>query len=119
MVKEEVDKNKEPTDKAEDRAETILGFVKYVFELFSRQNEINIKILSRQNNFSDFILEQGKMMLENGKFISNQYESIHEHGKFITIVTKAIMELEGKNKILEKEVNLLRKELDQLKSQGK
>lgn len=46
-------------------------------------------------------------------------DAIIKQAEFIQIAYKAIVELQDKNKILEKEVALLRKELDQLKAQGK
>ncbi len=96
--KKEIDKNKESTDKAEDRDEPICSFEEGVIDFLKGQCEIDTEIFTKFNMARDAIIKQAE---------------------FIQIAYKAIVELQDKNKILEKEVALLRKELDQLKAQGK
>ena len=99
MIKEEIDKNEESTNKAEDGDETICNFEEGVFVALKCQAKINKKISNAVNKTTD--------------------DFLIKHNDFIQKAVEAIMELEDKNKILEKEVDLLKKELDQLKNQGK
>lgn len=109
MIKEEIDKNNESTSKFGDKSQATPKFIEGIKKLFEMilnfQAENNVEILKKIKMVADFAVEVAK--------------STQEYGNCIKIVFKAITELENKNKILEKEVNLLKEELDQLKNQGK
>lgn len=109
MIKEDINKNNESTSKFGDKSEAAHNFLQGIKKLFEMildfQKENNIEISKRIKMIANFVIEVAK--------------STQEYGNCIKIAFKAITELEEKNKNLEKEVNLLRKELDQLKSQGK
>ena len=98
MIKEELDENKESTDKAEDKDEPICSFEECVFDFLKRQVRIDEEVFIKLDKTMDFVIK-----------LNDYIQKVFE---FVT-------ELEDKNKILEKEVTLLRKELDELKSQGK
>lgn len=109
MIKEDIDKNNEPTSKFGDKSQAAHNFLQGIKKLFDMildfQKENNVENFKKIKMVADFTIEVAK--------------STQEYGNCIKIVFKAITELENKNKILEKEVNLLKEELDQLKSQGK
>lgn len=109
MIKEEIDKNNESTSKFGDKSQATPKFIEGIKKLFEMilnfQAENNVEILKKIKIVADFAVEVSK--------------STQEYGNFIRKAFKAIIELQDKNKILEKEVDLLKKELDQLKSQGK
>ena len=109
MIKEEIDKNNESTSTFGDKSQATPKFIEGIKKLFEMilnfQAENNLEILKRIKIIGDFAIEAAK--------------STQEYGNCIQIAFKAIMELEDKNKILEKEIALLKKELDELKGQGK
>lgn len=98
MIKEDIDKNEESTDKEEYKKQALPRFAQTIVKTFD-------VLFDSQKITRDFIVTTGKNMQKHGDYIQKAFE--------------AIVELKDKNKILEKEVTLLKKELNELKSQGK
>lgn len=116
MIKEEIDKNKESTNKVEYKDQAISKLVQSIMKpfdiLFDFQTKSNEQIFNRLNKIIDFVHSQIKL---------NQHQS-----DSVQLTLKALTELDEKNEILKKqvdilhkEIELLQKELDQLKGQGK
>ena len=112
MIKEELDENKESTDKAEDKDEPICSFEECVFDFLKRQVRIDEEVFIKLDKTMDFVIKLSEFIQKTSGFLI-------KHNDYIQKVFEFVTELEDKNKILEKEVTLLRKELDELKSQGK